>query len=90
MATNNKAETELAVVLRFAMNRQDLTQKQVADLIGVTQPTVSTWLRGLGGPEPDRAIYEKLNGIVKMSNADFAQMLLETQLLVKQRRNPLP
>jgi predicted XRE-type DNA-binding protein len=45
-AANLKIRSELMIVLEKLIKDEDLTQKEAAELLGVTQPRVSDLLRG--------------------------------------------
>jgi transcriptional regulator with XRE-family HTH domain len=58
-------------VLRDALADNDLRQSDLADRIGVTQPTISTWVRGRTRPPEDQVEILMAAGM-KRSDATFA------------------
>lgn len=47
--------------IRLARSIQGMTQKQLADAIGVTQATVSRWEKGhVGPPDPDKIVLARV------------------------------
>lgn len=56
--------TRAAEALREYLDKSDRSQNDLAGDLGVKQPSVSVWLRGLARPEPHlRAALELLAGI---------------------------
>jgi len=86
---NGKNVQELALVLKRVREQRKLMQLDVAQLLGVTPTTYNRWEKGLMDPEPDRELYKKLMAFLKMTPSNFNEMIVETRLNVKERRQQI-
>jgi len=86
---NGKNVQELALVLKQVREQRRLMQLDVAQILGVTPTTYNRWEKGLMDPEPDRELYKKLMAFLKMTPSNFNEMIVETRLNVKERRQQI-
>lgn len=76
--------TKKQTFVRLRINA-GLTQRQVAEALGVTETTIRNWESGLREPKPTFSVTEKLMELYNCSIHDLVQAVEEAQVKREQK-----
>jgi transcriptional regulator with XRE-family HTH domain len=78
--------TELSTALQAKRQERNMTQRSVADLFGISQPTYQGWEAGFGLPKLSVELFDLLAEFLDLDESALEHVLIRSEFVVNARR----